>query len=285
MKISLALILAITATPVLAADTLRICSGNPKLRYAKTAVQIAQQLNGMITSDVIVTKGSMENLRKLKVNECDAALIQSDSYFQYSADNPDAQLKFEDVGPIYDENIQFICNRDIGISKFTDLKTHPDIKVAIGPVGSGTATTWYAFSTRVPEYGKVASLPISGDLALTRVIGGRDAQCMMVVSGLNTEFMKSVNELGKGKLVLLPVNDENFLTMRDGLNKPLYEKSEIPSGTYDNLQEGFFSSEVSTISVRAEFILSTQWYADHSDLYSSLSATVLRLGQQQGGIH
>lgn len=264
---------------------LKMCTGSPKLRYFKTGVEIGQQLNGMMDIDVVATKGSLENLKKLKANECDAALVQSDAYYQYLADSPDAALKIEDVGPIYDEQVNFLCNREAGISSFADLKTHPSTKVAIGPQGSGTATTWYALTSRVPAYGKVISLPVSGDLALTRVINGRDAQCMMVVAGLNSEFMKSVNNLGKGKLVLVPVYDKEFLDMKDSLDKKLYETSEIPSGTYDNLQDGIFSSSVSTLAVRAEFIVLSSWYNDHTDSYSDLSTAVLRLGQQQGGIH
>lgn len=287
MKHTLSLLAFITALGVSSAyadvPTLNVCTGNPKLRYAKTAVDLAKQLNGALNFNIVYTAGSMENLRKIKSGECDAALVQSDAYYAYTSDAPDAQLKFEDVGTLYAEQVQLLCNVNAGINTFSDLKTKPETKVAIGQVGSGTAMTWYAL-TKNPDYGKVNSIPLSGALALTRIINGRDAQCLLVVASYDTDFMKSANELGAGKINIEPIEDSSFLTMKDDMGHPLYVKSTIPNGTYNNIQTGWLNNEVSTIAVRAEFILSTKWYNDHQDVYSDLSTAVLRLGQQLGGV-
>lgn len=279
--------LCLLSTTALAASppTLRVCTGSPNLKYYRTAGLLAEQLRGVLNLDIQPSNGSLDNLHKLSSEECDAALVQSDAFYVFSDTTPNASLRLENVGPIYQEYAQLLCNRDSPIWKITDLQNYPETKVAIGPVGSGTATTWYALTNKSKEYNKVNTIPLSGDLALTRIIGGRDAQCLLVVSGLNTDFMKKANDLGAGKLHLVPFDDKAFGKIKDSTNKNLYEYEDIPSGTYPNLQDGFFSSSVSTIAVKAEFVITTSWYEINQEKYGDLSTAVLRMGQQQGGIN
>lgn len=278
--------LAVSIVSAYSADsTLRVCTGNPQLKYFKTANALAEQLRGVVSLDIKESQGSLDNLRKMSSGDCDAALVQSDSYLVYADTTPNASLKFEDVGPIYLEYAQLLCNRDSGVGKISDLKGRNDVKVAIGPAGGGTATTWYALTNKSPDYNKVNTVPLNAELALTRIIGGHDAQCLLVVSGLGTDFMKKADTLGKGKLQLVPFDDAAFGKITDGNNKPVYEYASIPGGTYYDLQYGTFSTAVSTIAVRAEFVILSSWYDANSAKYGDLSTAVLRMGQQQGGVH
>lgn len=284
----LALFAAISATIPSHADgtpSLRICTGKPDLKYNRTGAAIGEQLRGIIDITLVPSIGSTDNLRKIADGKCDAAIIQSDAYYVYTEQNAEASLKLEDVGPLYLEYAHLLCNRESGINKISDLKSHPTTKVAIGEPTSGTATTWYALTAKDPEYNKVASVPLSGNLALTRIIGGRDAQCMLSVVGLDSQFMKQANELGDKKLQLVSFDDNAFGALKDGMDKPLYEYASIPGGTYYNLQYGMFSTAISTIAVRAEFVVTTEWYNKNSGSYGDLSTAILRMGQQMGGIH
>ena len=96
--------------------------------------------------------------------------------------------------------------------------------------------------------------------------------------------MKNANELGAGKLVLASFDDKSFVSLRDDTGKVLYAYKYIPGATYPNLQDGMFSTAVSTIAVRAEFILSSNWYNQNPAVYGDLSTVILRMGHQKGGI-
>ena len=263
-----------------AGPTLRVCTGEPSLRYFKTAGELAGQLRGIANFDIKPSSGSVDNLRKLASGDCDAAIVQSDAFIDYAATTPNASLKFEDVGELYGEYAQLLCNRGAGIGSVGDLAKKPETKVAIGPAGSGSATTWNALTAKVPAYNKVNTIPVPGDLALTRVVKGADAQCLLVVSGLNTDFMKKANDQGQGKLVLVPFDDGAFAKVKDGNGHDVYGFAKIPGGTYKNLQDGMFSTTVSTIKVGAEFVILTDWYEKNQAVYGDLSSAVLKMGQR-----
>ena len=263
---------------------MNLCTGISGFLYAKVGAELAEQLKGTIDVTLIPSTGSVDNFRLMHEGKCDALLGQSDAYYVYNATNPNAAMKFEDVGPLYFEYGQLLCNRESGIKSISGLKKRADAKIAIGPPGSGSQTTWYALTDKNKDLGKIQSIPLDGELALTRIITGREAQCLFAVSGLNTKFMKKANEVGAGKLVLASFDDQSFVSVNDDTGKSLYVYKSIPGGTYPNLQDGMFSSAVSTIAVRAEFILSSDWYARNPAVYGDLSTVILRMGHQKGGI-
>ena len=265
------------------APTLRVCSGDPKLRYFKTASDLGEQLRGVVSFDVKPSSGSLDNLRKMASGECDAAIVQSDAYLGYAASTPNASLKFEDVGTLYAEDAQLLCNKSAGIGSLEELRGKPSTKVAIGPVGSGTALTWDALAAKVPAYNKVNTVPLDQALALTRVINGQDAQCLLVVSGLNTAFMKKANDLGNGKIGLVPFNDDAFGKVKDPLGHDVYANVDIPSDAYPNLSPSgtlWGRKPIPTIAVSAKFVLATDWYEKNQATYDDLSTAVNKMGQR-----
>ncbi len=263
---------------------MRLCTGSPSLRYYRTGTLISEQLRGIVNVNIQPTSGSLDNLAKVMGGECDAALVQSDSFLAFQDQTPNASLRVENVGPIYLEYVHLLCNRESGISKISDLRNNERVRVAVGAPRSGVQATWFALVAKSQAYARVNTVPLAGDLALTRVINGRDAQCMLVVSGIGTEFMKKANELGKGRLVLVRFDDSAFKGITDANGRRIYEEASIPSGTYSNLQDGWFSSAVPTVAVRAEFILSMDWYERNQTTYGDLSTVVGRMGIQQGGL-
>lgn len=267
------------------APTLRVCTGDPSLRYFKTAGELAEQMRGVVKFDVKPSAGSLDNLRKMASGDCDAAIVQSDAYLGYAATTPNAALKFEDVGGLYQEDAQLLCNKDAGIGSISDLAKKPQTKVAIGPAGGGTALTWDAIAAKVPAYNKVNTVPLPGDLALTRVMKGQDAQCLLVVSGLNTPFMKKANDLSGGKVGLVAFDDAAFDKVKDPLGHDVYSFVSIPGDAYPNLSPSgmlWGKKPIPTIAVSAEFVISTEWYEKNQAAYGDLSTAVLKMGKRMG---
>lgn len=96
---------------------------------------------------------------------------------------------------------------------------------------------------------------------------------MMFVSGLNSEYLASVDGVGE-QLKLVPVDDRVFEDAKH-LGKPIYEFQEIPAGTYSNLQAPT-GMPVPTLVVRAVLLISSTWATQNSFAYDTLIDGVKR---------
>jgi hypothetical protein len=111
-----------------------------------------------------------------------------------------------------------------------------------------------------PKYKDVATLPIGGARALGKVSDGADAQCMLFVAGLRSQVMMQANDVAKtsgGNLHLTYMRDPALFALKDSRGRPIYTRSEIPSGTYpDGLQtSGFFTSGKAVDTIQVESVL------------------------------
>jgi TRAP transporter TAXI family solute receptor len=249
---------------------LRICTGGEQGNYYWAGNHIDVQAKGALKIEVVSTKGSMENLEKIASGDCDGGIVQSDAFVVYQKNNPTAEMKLERSGVLYPELVHLMCNKKAGISKISKLTVKHT--VAIGPIGSGSAVTWQGFRLADPErYGKVRTVPLSGERALAKVADGTDVQCMMFTAGLKTQFVSEIAGAYADRVELVPTDDRDMKDIKDN-GAQRYEYSEIPSRMYklnDCMRCG-----VDTIAVQALLVVNTAWVDENEKQYNKLLEAV-----------
>lgn len=273
----------IASVPIQAAEKekenlphVNFCTGVRDGNYDFVGVEIAKQATGKLHGKLINTKGSMENLSKLDVEECDVAIVQSDAFVLYSKQNPRSGLNVERGRTLYSEYVHFICNNNARLSKITGLdKTQT---VLIGDPDSGSAVTWESFKLADPErYGVIPTRPVGGTRAANSVQDGTDASCMFAVFGLKAPTIMDIDLLAGtsgDKIRLINAADSDLPKIKDSKGRPLYVINDIPGKTYPHLQHGFFGSSVPTLTVEAILVANTKWVEKEKDAYERLLKAV-----------
>lgn len=234
--------------------TIKYCGGASGGNYEFSGISIKRQLPDHV--DVVSTAGSLENMSRVDKGDCQAGIVQSDAYYVYMQQHPDAALNVERARDMYPEYGHLICNKSV--SELSDLKRGNT--VLVGATGSGSSVMWDAITRANPKYKEVSTLPIGGSRGLGKVSDGADAQCMLFVAGLKAPSMMDANEVAKtsnGNLHVVYMRDSKLFDLKDAKGRPIYEKAEIPSGTYPyGLQEsGFFTSGASISTIKVESVL------------------------------
>jgi TRAP transporter TAXI family solute receptor len=263
-----------------AAPAVNLCTASESGKYYENAGKLHGMLKGKLAINPIVTNGSEDNLRRMVDGSCDAAFVQADASLYFSKTNPGAALNIETVTPIQKEYAHLVCNTDAGVDAIKDLYGTKKV-VIIGKPGSGSAITWFGFGTAEKRYQPIPTSDMDGDLALTRLNTNR-AQCMLFVAGLRSGTMAKINDLGKGRLKLVKLNDGDLDSAKDAQGKPLYRYEDIPGGTYANLQSGWFGSSVKTLTLDSILVVNASWIEKNGSAYGDLSTAAIRLSQQLG---
>ncbi len=272
---------------------IKLCTGPSGGNYDFSGIQIKRQGEGLVEVRLPKdgTKGSMDNLELLAAGTCDAAIVQSDAYGVYMKQHQGAVLNLERGRVLYPEHVQLICNRAVGLSKITGLKR--GMTVLTGPNGGGAGVTWDSFRLADPKtYGDVSTLPIGGKRALGIVDEGTEATCLLYVAGLASQTMTDADAFAEtsGHLVLVPTNDSDLPKLRDPKGKPVYETSEIPSGTYPRAFQtrSLTGSSVSDLVVSAILVANVPFIEANEAAYDKFLTAVNRampaiLDHVQGG--
>jgi uncharacterized protein len=266
---------SLIATSALAADTkptFRLCTGAENLNYNKAGHILKKNVTS-VNVEVITTKGSLDNLDKLAAGECDGAYVQSDAMAVYSSKNAAAISQLERAGSLYNEQAHLICNREkANMKRMVDLTK--DNKIAVGPDGAGTRTTWDGFvMADKKRYGSVQVDSKAGQRALGAVADGSDVQCALIVSALNSSFMKNEAQAYGDKLILVGTDDRDMASLKDAKGKYVYSYSEIPAGTYPKIQPGgtiYGTKAIPTIQVEAIFVASTKFIDANEKAYDGV---------------
>ncbi len=247
--------------------TLNFCTGGKKGNYFAAGKIIKKQLQGgdIKNFNVVSTKGSMDNLKRMAKGECDGGIVQADAYFVYSANKSNAALELERAGHIYDEYVHLICNRDSSIDSVGDLEDNPEkYTIAVGKAGGGSAVTWKAFGLEDDDYAKVKTLPIGGSRAIQKVADGSEIQCLFYVSGLRSKLLARAERESK-YLQLVDVDDSDFNDTVDPRGSKVYSFSEIDNGVYSELQGTF--GDTDTVAVKAVVVVRIPWVEENEDAY------------------
>lgn len=264
--------LSATTSAQAAGATFKLCTGNSQLNYFK-AGHILKSKSSVAQVEVVETKGSLDNLDKVTSGECDGAFVQSDALLVYSGRNAKAISSLERAGILYQEQAHMICNRNVNFSRMVDLnQSHT---VAIGPEGSGANTTWAGFVLAdKARYGKVNTDTRSGLRALSAVADGSQVQCALIVTALNSPFMKVDAQKQGDRVVLVGTDDRDMTkTAKDARGQFVYTYGEIPAGTYPAIQPTgtvYGTKSIGTIQLDAVFVTSTAWIDAHDREYDAL---------------
>lgn len=248
----------------------RICTGGDSGNYFAAGNILRQQATN-VDVQVQTSRGSMENLERILAGECDGGYVQTDAYRVFGARNPRIIPAVERAGTIYEEYVHFLCNRNAGITRITQLTNRHT--VAVGPEGSGSAVTWQGFVIADQRrYGPVNIDPRATLRALAAVADGTQVQCMIYVGALRSSFMMNDAKALADRIILVAADDSDFDNQRDQRGNRVYNFREIPRNLYGNLQpSGFVNyTAVRTVAMEAVFVVSTAWIERNERAYDGL---------------
>lgn len=246
------------ATVAAHAADLKIGTGSSKGNYYKACGQLETQTKGSAV-DVICSnsKGTLDNLRRMKSGELDAAFVQPDGLLG------DPGFEYEIIAQFHPEYVHAIALKD-GPDDIKDL-TDKDT-IAIGSNGGGTAITWTNFGIQDKSYSKIPTLPLAGSRALSALESGKVTVVLRVCGLRDGEVMRADDQ--KDKFKLIPVNDWDFNDKVKG--QEIYTFESIDDDVYKNLIRGLFNGSVETIRMDTLLIVRADWADKNGDAYDDL---------------
>ncbi|MDR1946704.1 MAG: TAXI family TRAP transporter solute-binding subunit [Desulfovibrio sp.] len=196
---------------------------------------------GIMVSSVS-SGASVENMNLLHNGEADLAMAMNnvaDSAWKGSAPFPEQMHKFRTLGVIYPEVYQIVAAASTKATKLADLKGK---RVAVGPVGSGTAViTELLFKAAGLDMAKDidAQRDGFGNAAAKMKDGHIDASCAVL-----SVPASSIVELKTGMdLSYVNISDAELAKLREA--HPFFTRFSIPAGTYSN------TSSIETVTCQA----------------------------------
>ncbi|NIM28097.1 MAG: hypothetical protein GWN46_16085 [Gammaproteobacteria bacterium] len=262
---------------------LKLCTAGSEGGYYEAGRDMAKHANPkFLDITVVETSGSMDNMQRMGRHECGAAIVQSDAYLVYQSRHRESPVEVTRNRFMFAEFAHLVCRRDAKVATTTDLlRTPASRKVFVGAEESGSALTWRAFTILDRRYGQIQAENVGGEDALARLLQGQ-AQCLFFVSGLGSEFGKSVNERGKD-LRLIAITDDALRNASFG-SVTLYEIRHFPKGRYGNLDSEISGSVVETLTVGATLVIERHWTERYpngpSALMGALSGAMPSISQR-----
>jgi len=251
------LVAGLVAGAFLSAEPLKITTGSKKGNYYKVGVRIASQFKG---SQVLTSKGSIENLDRLMEGKADVAIAQKDAFRYYVTKHPEAEDKIDLVGDLYQECAFLVVNKDGKVKDDGDLQ-HEGVTIAVGRKGSGSQVTWDYMSILEPGFKKATSIPKGGNRVLAKVASGKyDAALMVMRPDPKLWLFKTVSN--NDKLEFGDITDWDLNDKYEG--KPIYTFEKVKTS------DGFFGSKVKTICTQASVFIRSDLDDDIADDLSGL---------------
>jgi TRAP transporter TAXI family solute receptor len=170
-------------------------SGGVYYPMAQSIAKVVAKSYPYITIDVISSKGSSENIKRLMDKEADLAIVQNDTA-------GDASIRT--VVPLHREVLHFLVRENSGIHNIQDIIGH---RVAIGPSNSGTELL---VNRLLDHYGITGEdfTPINSGMneSADNILTGK-IDAMFVVAGLKAPVCQKILASGKVKLIGFGVPD------------------------------------------------------------------------------
>lgn len=265
--------------------TVKVCTGGRSGAYFLTVAGVmAPNVDG-VNIIPIVTQGSGQNIQYLVEGKCDMAYIQGDVYWNYIEDHKTDHLPFTRVFTPYRESVHLFCNED-GPSEISELTSKNKVWF---PAGSGAAQTWRNFIGEESDYGKVqtvlnnSNMNVSSNAEALMKVSEDKNSCMMYVAAAGaTKFLQQANIGAKSShIVLIDIDDSALDNTEDPSGRDVYETTQFDEKLYSNLtrQAGvlYGGGDVDTLTVAADFIVSTKWIREHRKLYPSVRMQLIGL--------
>lgn len=244
------------------ADTVRLCTGGESGNYFAAGKMIQKMAIGL-EIQVVETQGTLDNLNRtldMDANApeaCDAMIGQPDGAVYVARQSPAKVRNLRPVAKLHTEFLHVLCSKKSGVDDLSDLSGSTDYTVAIGEKGSGS---WLVWQNIIAEDESYSGVPVSvegGILAISSVSNDL-ATCMLVPAGLHNGTVNLADSNFADTVTLIDAQDKDFNDAVDIKGEPLYEWMTIPSGTYRNLQTGFFGSSVDTIGWKAQVYVNVE---------------------------
>lgn len=261
-----------TATPSLADRmVVNLCTGGEGRPYNVTGEYIKSFLRDSKNVDlrVVTTKGTWDNIQRTvdspanpatvaSGEACHAFLGQPDGAVLLKRKNPAAASKLRIIGQGPREFLHILCNKESGVDDLTDLEGDNTRSVALGATGSGAWLIWQNFVSEDSSYAEVQTTTEEGAVALASVASG-DTTCVLVPAALGNATVVQADADFGDSLVLAGATDWDFNDAKNIDGKPLYVWQKIPSGTYPENLQGWFSAK-ETVAWKANFYVNTEYF-------------------------
>lgn len=264
--------LACIATPSLAADPIRLCTGGSTGNYFAAGEMIQRMAGNTLAVQVVETEGTIDNMERMLTiaaddpKACDAMIGQPDGPVYLSRTSAAKAKRIRQVASLHREYLHVLCNKESGVDDLGDLESDPDkYRIAIGDAGSGAWLVWQNLTAEDDDY---AAVPVSnegGILALSSVSSG-DATCMLVPAGLKNGTVNEADNTFGDTVALVGANDRDFDDAVDIKGKPLYQYAKIPGSTYPTSFN--YWSDVQTITWLAGVYVNIDRFKDQKRLAS-----------------
>lgn len=253
-------VLCVASAAAAAPPSLRLCTGKKGNNYYVAGAALAKALASDVQVEVIETEGSWANLAGIDAEpaQCDAIIAQDDAAVLYEFENPKSTLMMDRMGTLYPEFVHVVCNRAVGVERVADLAPEKH-KVLVNTFGSGTYVTWKLLGRLNPEYSRLPVAEAELDAALEAVAAGRDAQCLVAVSGVRAGAGFLAATRYADRLTLLSLVDPSLHRAVGRGKRPVYRAASIPADAYPK----WLDRDTQTQEVSAVFFLSPEWHARH----------------------
>ena len=238
------------------------------------ATQWSSSLEGINVS-AISTGASTENMNLINSGEADLGIamnsIADDCWNgKGSFEQTGASTNFKAIGVVYPEVVQIVADASKGAKCLDDLR---GMKVAIGPVGSGTA------SAAEIIFG-AAGIDIESDIDAQRD-SFSDATSKMQDNLIDASYSvlavpaSAITELETSKeITFIDINDEELANIQAAF--PYYSRFVIPAGTYSNTED------VNTVTCKAALYCNPS--LDDETVYN-LTKSLYENGPQIAAVH
>ncbi|MGI4850091.1 MAG: TAXI family TRAP transporter solute-binding subunit [Janthinobacterium lividum] len=245
-----------------------------------TYIQIGRDLAKLVAPgadidlEVLPSKGSADNVQLLR-NEPGVkfALVQSDVYQamldQAAAGNAAAGRIIRPlrlIMPLYNEEIYFVTRADSPLTHIQDIK---DKKIAVGPVGSGTAlsaTTLYRLMFNEPMK-EANTTYVSNEEALIKLTTDKSVDVVVIVAGQPAKLFVDMKPEARQFIKLLSFEPGAKESVRAATT---YFPATIRAASYPN----WIEKDVPTLTVKA-FLVTYDYNLDSTRKYLASFANSL----------
>jgi TRAP transporter TAXI family solute receptor len=233
-KMLIALALTLASSQVIA-NEVAISTGGRGGAYHATGEQLAKILTEYdYKTNVMKSKGSIENIDRVADGEADLGFAQLDAVAWWMARNPGKSKNFKVLGNLFPECVYIAVNKDGPIDDESDLQTDKG-KIAVQKKGSGAAVTWEYMRELNSKYANSQTLYQGGMQVLSQLASqpDGDVNAFLWVSNpekLDQRYLNTV--LNNDNLKLIDVDDWDLNDKHEELGRSIYrfEKPEVKKG-------------------------------------------------------
>ncbi|MDX1286425.1 MAG: TAXI family TRAP transporter solute-binding subunit [Draconibacterium sp.] len=238
---------------IVSAETIPFATGSKTGMYANALFNtfnkhVMDMSDGEYELERIISKGTSDNLKKIKKGDAAGAFIQICGLVN------DTDMVVETVAPVVYELAHLVVPKKGGkVSDIDDLESKKKNSVGITPM-SGSAITFSVFQKEDKDYKNAQITPASGMRAFSKMTTG-DLDSIFWVSGPRTKMIKTVNS--NEALKFASVDDGDFDDFK-WKGKKLYHFVKVGK------KEGY-KNKFKTIAVPGVVVFDSKFLQEHEE--------------------